>query len=209
MAIQTLYDSGEQYQIDSKYDGAVYATSTPDCVCEGIGDQFKLNYSSNSLTAYFEGGSQAIIGGSFFKLTSRHTLEGNNALPSNSVFYLCARIDLNNPNGQRGSFVYITDLANAQKGNLNGSGTQRDLVLYRIKTGSSGVITVENLMTVKGPGGSSISGVNLSLSGSTGSQLLTVSNGNTNIKFKIMESEAAYNALTTKDPNTLYFIPES
>lgn len=209
MAIQTLYDSGEQYQIDSKYDGAVYATSTPDCVCEGIGDQFKLNYSANSLTAYFEGGSQAIIGGSFFKLTSRHTLEGNNALPSNSNFYLCARIDLNNPNGQRGSFVYITDLANAQKGNLNGSGTQRDLVLYRIKTGSSGVITVENLMTVKGPGGSAVSGISLALSGTSGKQLFAATNGTTNIKFKIMENEAAYNALSSKDPDTLYFIPES
>lgn len=218
MAIQTLYDVGENYQIDSKYDGAVYATIAQDCVCEGVGDQFTLHYSSNSLTAYFDAGSEAVIGGAFFKITSRQTLEGtgtsNGQLPSNSTFYLCARINLNGQNGQRGEFVYLPSLGNLKKDNLNGSGTQRDLPLYKITTGSSGVTSIENVMVVRGPGGASVSGIALSMNTDPNAPLLKVSkdltstSGKVEINFKVI-SESSYNALTTKDAKTLYFVPES
>ena len=46
MAIQTLHDTGTDYQIPSKYDGGVYAVATPDCVCQGVGDEFTINYHS-------------------------------------------------------------------------------------------------------------------------------------------------------------------
>jgi len=208
MAIQTLYDVGENYQIDSKYDGAVYATMGQDCVCEGVGDQFTLHYSSNSLTAYFDAGSEAVIGGSFFKITSRQTLDGDNQLPSNSTFYLCARINLNAPNGQRGEFVYLTSLGNLKKDNLNGSGTLRDLPLYKITTGSSGVNTAENIMTVMGPNGTSVSGIHFAMAGTEAAPELDATNSELTLNFKII-SDADYTALETKNAHTLYFIPES
>ena len=68
--------------------------------------------------------------------------------------------------------------------NLNGSGTSRDLLLYVIQTGASGVVSVSDKRVIKGDA-TSISGIGL----------------------RIM-SQADYDALTTKDSNTLYFIPE-
>lgn len=207
MAIQTIYDTGENFQIDSKYDGAVYALSTTDCVCEGIGDEFTLHYSSDSLAAYFEEGSQAVIGGSFFKITSLHSLSNEKQLPSNSTFYLCATIDLTAENGQRGTFSYLPSLNNLRTGNLNGSGTARDLVLYQITTGSSGVTSVVDKRVTRGTG-TAVSGISLALSGSTNTQQFDVTNGTTTLKFKVI-SEADYKNLQTKDSNTLYFIPEN
>lgn len=210
MAVQTIYEVGEEkdgkilYQIDAKYDAAVYALAIEDCICQGIGDEFKLNYASDSLNAYFNEGSEAVIGGSFFKITSLHSI----SLPPNSTFYLCATIDLSAQNGYKGQFTIIPQLTNIRTGNLNGSGSARDLVLYQITTNSSGVTMVTDKRVVRGKS-TSVSGINLALSGNSGSQLFTASNGSTNIKFKIMASEDAYNALSSKDPDTLYFIPES
>ena len=153
MAIQTLHDTGSSYDIPSKFDGGVYATGIADCVCKGISDEFELGYSADSLNVTFNAGSQAVIGGSFFRVTSLESV----TLVANSTIYLCANIDLSKPNGSTGSFVQRTS-SNMQSDNINGSGTSRDLLLYVIQTGANGVISVQDKRVVKGDG-TSISGL--------------------------------------------------
>lgn len=144
MGVQTLHDTGDSYTVLSKYDGGVYATAAPDCVIEGIGDEFTINYQADSLNVTFNAGSEAIIGGSFFKLTSLEAV----TLVANSTIYLCANIDLSRPNGQTGQFVQRTS-SNMQSDNINGSGTSRDLLLYVVTTGASGVISVSDRRPIK------------------------------------------------------------
>lgn len=137
MSIQTLHDTGTDYDILSQYDGGVYSVATTDCVIKGIGDEFALTYSSNSLDVQFSAGSQAIIGGSFFKVTALESI----TLTANSIIYLCANIDLSRPNGNRGQFVQRTS-SNMKSDNINGNGITRDLLLYVITTSASGVSNV-------------------------------------------------------------------
>lgn len=202
MPVQTLHDTGNSYLIPSKFDGAVYASAVSDCVCEGVGEQFDLHYAADSLDVYFNAGSEAVIGGSFFKVTATDTIHLN----ANATIYLCAEIDLSKPNGQRGLFAQKT-ANNMSSQNLNGSGTTRDLLLYVITTSGSGVTAVQDKRIIRGAG-TSISGIGLDLTGSSGSQQLTATKGSLSLKFKVI-SEADYNSLATKDANTLYFIPES
>lgn len=180
MAIQTLHDTGVENTIPSKYDGGVYATCTSDCVCEGIGDEFTLRYSATSLDVHFEAGSQAVIGGSFFKIKSVEAV----TLAANATIYLCANIDLAKPNGQHGSFVQRT-ASNMKTENINSTGTQRDLLLYMVQTSSVGVTAVTDKRVIRG-NGNSVSGLGL-----------------------VTLTKAEYDALATKDNNTLYFITES
>lgn len=178
MAIQTLHDTGDSYPITPKMDGGTYGTAISDCVCKGIGDEFAITYSANSLNVQFAAGSQAVIGGAFFKVVSLEAI----TLTANSTIYLCANIDLSNPNGSTGSFVQRT-ASNMQSDNLNGTGTSRDLLLYVITTGANGVSNVEDKRVIRGDG--------LSVNG---------------YDFVIL-SESDYEALTP-DANTLYFIFE-
>lgn len=178
MAIQTLHDTGSDYDIPSKYDGGVYATGIADCVCD-IGDCFTIGYSADSLNVTFNAGSQAVIGGSFFHVVSLEAI----TLVANSTIYLCANIDLSKPNGSTGSFVQRT-ASNMQSDNINGSGTSRDLLLYVITTGVNGVVSVQDKRVIRG-NGTSISGLGL-----------------------VVMSESDYESLSVKDNNTLYFIPE-
>lgn len=151
MAIQTLHDTGNSYPITPKMDGGVYGTGIADCICKGIGDEFNLVYSSNSLTVQFNAGSQCVIGGAFFKVMSLESI----TLVANSTVYLCANINLSNANGHTGSFVQRTS-SNMQSDNLNGSGSSRDLLLYIITTNANGVTNVEDRRYIKGDGGSVI-----------------------------------------------------
>ena len=176
MAIQTLHDTGSSYDIPSKFDGGTYATGIADCVCKGIGDEFTLGYSADSLNVTFNAGSQAVIGGSFFRVTSLESI----TLVANSTIYLCANIDLSRPNGSTGAFVQRT-ASNMQSDNINGSGTSRDLLLYVVQTGANGVVSVQDKRVIKGDG-NAISGVGI-----------------------VVLSQAEYDALAVKDPNTLYF----
>ena len=177
MAIQTLHDTGDSYDIPSKYDGGTYATGIADCVCKGIGDEFTLGYSADSLNVTFNAGSQAVIGGSFFRVTSLESV----TLVANSTIYLCANIDLSRPNGSTGAFVQRT-ASNMQSDNINGSGTSRDLLLYVIQTGANGVVSVQDKRVIKGDG-NAISGVGI-----------------------VVLSQAEYDELAVKDPSTLYFV---
>lgn len=197
MAIQTLHDTGTDYQIPSKYDGGVYATSTSDCVCQGIGDEFTINYQTDSLNVTFNAGSQAVIGGSFFHVES---LEAVTLVP-NSTIYLCANIDLSKPNGTRGSFVQRT-ASNMLSDNINGSGTSRDLLLYVVQTGANGVVSVSDRRIIKG-NGTAISGIGITLD----TNRIEFSNDVNSFKFRVMSQEQ-YDGLSTKDNATLYFIPE-
>ena len=179
MAIQTMHDTGDDYQVSPKLDGGLYASHLADCVCKGIGDQFTLNYTNNSLSVSFNAGSEAVIGGAFFKVTSTETI----TLAPSSTIYLCANIDLNGNNGQKGSFVQRTS-SNMQSDNLNGDGTSRDLLLYKITTSASGVQSVSDKRKIKGDG-TSINGYDI-----------------------VIISQSDYNSLNPKDQNTLYFIYE-
>lgn len=193
MSIQTLHDSGSSYSVLAKYDGGVYAM-LPDSVCKGIGDEFTINYTSTSLNISFNAGSEALIGGAFFKITSTEAV----TLTANSTIYLCANIDLSNPNGQTGSFAQRTS-SNMQTENLNGSGTSRDLLLYIITTSATGVIDVQDKRVIKG-NETSVSGIGITLATND----LRFGDGTNNFNFKVL-TEAQYQALTTKDNNTLYF----
>ena len=177
MSIQTLHDNGDAYLIPSKYDGGVYATAVSDCVCKGIGDEFTIGYSNDILAVSFNAGSQAVIGGSFFKVESLETL----TLDPNTTNYVCANIDLTNPNGYRGSFVARTE-SNMKSDNLNGNGVSRDFLLYVVTTNSLGVSNVIDKRNIKGDG-SSISGLGIAYM-----------------------TRAQYEALPIKDDDTLYFL---
>lgn len=148
MAIQTLHDTGSSYDIPSKFDGGVYQVATQDCVVGGVGDEFTINYSNDSLNVSFNAGSQAVIGGSFFKITSLEAI----TLVANSTIYLCANIDLSRPNGSTGAFAQRTS-SNMQDDNINGSGSSRDLLLYIITTGVNGVISVQDKRNILEKGG--------------------------------------------------------
>ena len=174
--IQTLHDTGDTYQITPKMDGGVYGTGIADCICKGIGDEFTMQYSQNSLMVQFNAGSQAIIGGAFFKVMELSAI----TLEANTTIYLCANIDLSRPNGETGSIVQRTQ-SNMQTDNLNGTGVSRDLLLYVITTGAGGVTNVEDKRVIRGDG--------LSINGYT---------------FELI-SEEDYEALDPKDPSTIYF----
>lgn len=176
MAIQTLHDTGETYPITPKMDGGTYGTAIADCIAAGIGDEFAISYSASSLNVQFNAGSQAVIGGAFFRVMS---LEAVTLVP-NSVIYLCCNIDLTKPNGSTGSFVQRT-ASNMHTDNLNGTGTSRDLLLYVITTGASGVTNVEDRRVIRG-NGTSVNGY----------------------KWQVI-SEADYEALDPKDVNTIYY----
>lgn len=176
--IQTLHDTGSEYEITPKMDGGIYQRFK-DCVCKGIGDEFAITYSANSLNIQFNAGSQAVIGGAFFKVMALEAI----TLTANATIYLCANIDLSKANGETGAFVQRTS-SNMQSDNLNGSGTSRDLLLYVITTGASGVTKVVDKRIILG-NESSIDGYSISVL-----------------------SESVYNNLSSKDANTLYFIYE-
>lgn len=177
MGIQTLHDVGDQFPITPRMDGGTYGTAISDCICQGIGDEFALSYSANSLDIQFNAGSQAVIGGAFFRVTSLESIR----LLANSQIYLCANIDLSKASGQTGSFTQRTS-SNMQSGNLNGSGQpQRDLLLYIIETNASGVVSVQDRRTIRGDG-NSLNGYNL-----------------------VVISETAYNDLSSKDSRTIYY----
>ena len=176
MAIQSLHDTGDSYPITPKMDGGTYGTGIADCVCEGIGDEMTIQYSNSSLNVSFNAGSQAIIGGAFFRVMSLEAI----TLVANSTIYLCANIDLSKPNGSTGSFVQRT-ASNMQSDNLNGSGSSRDLLLYIVRTNAAGVTSVEDKRKIRGDG-TSVNGYDF-----------------------VVISESDYEALVSKDAGTIYY----
>lgn len=177
MAIQTIHDTGSSYPITPAMDGGVYGTGIADCVCKGIGDEFTIGYSADSLNITFDAGSQAVIGGSFFRVNSLESV----TLSANATIYLVANIDLSRPVGSKGQFAQRT-ASNMQSDNLNGSGTSRDLLLYVIQTGVNGVISIQDKRVVKGDG-TSISGLEI-----------------------VTCTQAEYDALPTPRPSTTIYI---
>lgn len=134
--IRTLKDTGANYPISSNIDGSVYAIATQDCVIGGMGDEFSITTSANSLSLTFTKGSVAVLCGNAFWLTADETV----TLPANSTFNLCARINTSKPNGQTGSFECLTE-ASMKNNNINNGGI-RDLILYTITTSANGVVSL-------------------------------------------------------------------
>ena len=173
--IQTMWDTGDDYQITPAMDGGTYQRFK-DGVASGIGDEFTLTYSSNSLTVQFSAGNQCIIGGAFFRTTALEAV----TLVANSTIYLCANINKTKANGSRGSFVQRTS-SNMQSGNLNSTDNSRDLLLYVITTSANGVSNVEDKRVILGDS-SSISGYAIEVI-----------------------SQDDYDALVSPDANTIYY----
>lgn len=144
MSIQTLKDSGVNYQITSSMDGAVYRLGSEDCVCGGLGDEFTPTYSANSLDVSFSAGSQCVICGNFFKVMETEVI----TLPASSTGFLCARINTSKASGQTGSFEFLTE-AQIKNENINGSGTTSDLKLYEITTDTNGVTNIVDKRFIK------------------------------------------------------------
>ena len=142
MTIRTLKDTGGDYAISSNVDGAVYSLATPDCVIGGMGDEFTITTSASSLMVTFAKGSQAVLCGNAFWLTDDESV----TLPSESTFYLCARIDTSLPNGKTGTFECLTESA-IKTDNINEGGI-RDLKLYKIITSTNGVTSCEDVRTI-------------------------------------------------------------
>lgn len=136
--IRTLKDTGAEYPISSNVDGAVYAIATQDCIVGGMGDEFAVTTSINSLNLTFKKGSIAVLCGNAFWLTNDVEV----TLPANSTFFLCLRIDTAKPNGQKGSFECLTE-AGIKKDNINNEGV-RDLAIYKITTSYNGVTACED-----------------------------------------------------------------
>ena len=181
MPIQTIYDVGDDYQINPKMDGGVYRAGIADAVCGGIADEFDITYSANSLDVSFSAGCEAVVCGSFFKITGNDAVSVT--LPANKTFYLCARIDLSRANGSRGYLACIEGSANLYtSSNINGSDTIHDLVLYQITTSSSGVTSVTDKRVIQSGSGVSVGGYSI-----------------------VVCTQAQYNS-GTKDASTLYFI---
>lgn len=181
MPIQTIHDVGDTYQITPKMDGGVYSAGIKDCVIQGVGDEFEINYSSASLDVTFNAGSEAVVCGSFFKITGNDAVSVT--LPANKTLFLCARIDLSRANGSRGYFACIEGTGNVYTDtNINGSDTIHDLVLYQITTSSAGVTSVTDKRVVQGGGEISVGGYSI-----------------------VVLTQASYDALATKDADTLYF----
>ena len=140
--IRTLKDTGADYPISSNIDGSVYAIATQDCVIGGMGNEFSVTTSTSSLSLTFTKGSVAVLCGNAFWLEKDETV----ALPANSTFNLCARIDTSKPNGQTGSFECLTE-AGMKNNNINNGGI-RDLILYTITTSANGVTTCVDKRTI-------------------------------------------------------------
>lgn len=144
MAIQTIQDKGEQYLVTSNVDGATYRLMGQDCICEGMGDEFTINYSEASLDVTFAKNSQAVICGNALWLTDSETV----TLTANSTIYLCLRINPQNPYGKTGSIVQLTE-AQISNGNVN-AGETCDLLLYIVTTGTNGVTSVVDKRNIIG-----------------------------------------------------------
>ena len=136
--IRTLKDTGAEYPISSNVDGAVYSVATQDCIIGGMGDEFAVTTSINSLNLIFKKGCIAVLCGNAFWLTDDVEV----TLPANSTFFLCLRIDTAKPNGQKGSFECLTE-SGIKKDNINNEGV-RDLAIYKITTSSNGVTASED-----------------------------------------------------------------
>lgn len=181
MPIQTIHDVGDDYQITPVMDAGVYGAGIEDCVIKGVGDEFTLNYSNSSRNVTFNAGSEAVVCGSFFKLTGTDAVSVT--LPANKTFFLCARIDKSRQNGTRGYFACIEGSGNVYKTtNINGSATIHDLVLYQITTNATGVTSVLDKRFIQGADNTSVGGYSI-----------------------VVLTEAQY-ASATKDANTLYFV---
>ena len=179
--VQTLYDIG--IDITPEMDGGVYGAAVSDCVCKGIGDNFRARTTSGAAQITFNAGSQAIIGGSFFRLTGNCVIDLSNN--RNQTFNLYAKIDKGQPIGSIGTFSIKPSGTAAEVGNLNGSDNVREMLLYTVTTDANGYpSTIVDKRTLKENGDASFGG----------------------LQFVYLSTKAAYDAIQTKDANTYYFI---
>ena len=206
--IQTLYDSGASYSIPAQYDGAVYNVAVPDCICKNVGDEFTMQSSAESLYVTFKAGSEAVIGGAFFKIEQDYSvlLDANNS----EGLYICARIALGNEDGEKGSIIALTSESSIMKGNLNGSSSDdnvlvRDLLLYVVTTNSTGVVNVTDKRITYGNGG-----VSIKLWNNSGNKdiLMFAKDDGAVFNFRVLE-QSEYDALNPPTAHTMYFIKES
>ena len=183
--IQTLFDP--EVDIIPEMDGGVYGTGISDCVCKGIGDEFAYIKETGSSTITFKAGSQAIIGGSFFRLTGDCVVDFTGL--DTGTYKLCACINKglrHNGSTDTGSFTIKQANVEPTIGNLNGSDTIREMLLYTVDVTNGVPTKLTDKRTIKGNGQASFGGVEL-----------------------VYLTKTQYEALATKEANTYYFIKES
>lgn len=179
--VQTIYDIGKD--ITPEMDGALYSLAVPDCVCSGVGDSFKANTSSSNNNIVFSAGSEAIIGGSFFKMMNPYTI---NMQPyAGSTVNIYAKIDKTAAVGSKGTFSVKATSVDPEVENLNATGQIREMLLYTVTVDGSGHPT-----TV------------------TDKRVLKTNTSEDVIKFVYCSTKAKYDAINPKDSNTYYFIKE-
>lgn len=145
MAGVCLYDEGSLYKVESFYDGAVYDGICFDCVKGGTFNEFNEGHTATSLTMQIASGL-GIVCGAFAVFDNATQVE---LQASTSDLYIVARIDKTRPNGSKAQIEVKTEVQLKQE-NLNGSGNIRDLLLYKVSTDASGVISVVDLRLIKG-----------------------------------------------------------
>lgn len=177
--IRTLSDVGAENKVTNKMDGAVYSL-LGDCIINGIGNEF--NETHQDLTITISSG-EALLNGHFFKITGNETI----TLNPNSTGFVCLSIDTTRPNGSRGYLSYKAE-DDIKKEIINGSGTLRDLPIYKVVTNSNSITSISDNRVIKNS--ETIPSLDNRLDGKTFKKL----------------TQAQYNSLSVKDENTFYFI---
>lgn len=135
--------------IPAKFDGALRSTyaQNRDYIVEDVGNEFEMTYNSSSLQVSVDTGV-ANISGRGISADSTQSI----TLPSNSVIYLCLRIDLSRTQGNEGLLYANTSSVIADDNLSNGSG-QHDMLLAIVTTNSDGVVSVIDKRSIKSKSG--------------------------------------------------------
>lgn len=144
MQTQCLYDNGNDYKVQSIWDGAVYDLVGEDCIKAGTYNEFNESHTSTSLQMQIASGF-GFIGGGFFALPNAVQIE---LQASTSNLYVVARIDKTRTDGEKAQVEVKTEVQ-LKFENLNGSGNIRDLLLYKVSTNASGITEVVDLRKIK------------------------------------------------------------
>ncbi|MBQ0113741.1 MAG: hypothetical protein KBT03_11485 [Bacteroidales bacterium] len=140
---QCSYDKGDTYgNVAPSYDVAIANVPYSDGIT-GAGDKFEVEYTSSSLLISFSAGSIAKVGGAFWVLKSGASI----TLQGNQEQYVCLTIDKGQQDGSKADITLKTQ-SQIQKGILYGSGSIRDLPIYKITTNASGVASIVDLRKI-------------------------------------------------------------
>lgn len=139
MALKAMADNN--VPIPVRYDASLYnlLADKTNFIFKGIDDEFKVTYGSGSLRVKLGTGGCLICGRHVF---NDSTDEIYLTLSPNDSGYLVIRYDLTQAAGHEASFKAVSTL---ETGDLNGTGTKRDLLIGQYKTDDNGVTQYTDL----------------------------------------------------------------